>query len=231
MIDIVKKNRLKALFNLRTMFLFISFLVVANCSTFDDMKKGLDHLNGQHIRTAISYLGYPNSQRVVAERKIYTWHNEDSGSYTVPNTNYNTGYIDGVPFNYTTTTNSTHNYNYACTIDLIVDDNERIISWQYNGDAGGCRSYSNRLATINPSSLPSTSTRTVPSSESPSKSPNSTTERTPKLDFSEQVYCHDPSDNSIYVQWERCTSGGSKVSKKTYHDLKERGLQIKVVKF
>jgi hypothetical protein len=215
--------------------LCVALLALSSCATFDNIKKGLSKLRGQHIQNAINVLGYPDRERTVAGRKIYSWHNKETGSYVTPHTNYNTGsaynpYLGSTSFNYTTTTYSTENYNHTCTIELVVDSSERIISSQYKGNVGGCQRYANRLATIIPSTTPAPTQYTPPA---PMKQKSRRVEQPPAkpLVSSEHVFCHDPQDKTIYIEWKECTNGGASVSSDEYKALKDQGLGSKVVKF
>jgi hypothetical protein len=122
------------------------------CTTFQDIENGLSGLVGKDISHAINKLGYPAGERSVAGKKIYVWSTQNSGSYVMPQTNYNTGYVGGMPVSYTTTGYTTHSYNYACTIEIIVNKADTIETWQYSGNVGGCSHYASRLAMSGPQS-------------------------------------------------------------------------------
>lgn len=120
--------------------------LVAGCSTFQDIEAGLAELKGKHISTAINRLGYPSNEQRIAGNKVYTWSTQNSGSYTMPQTNYGTGYVGTTPYNYTYTTYNTQNYNHFCTIKVIANDSDVILGSEYEGNIGGCGNYASRLA-------------------------------------------------------------------------------------
>ena len=125
--------------NIQEWLIAVTFVFVAtSCATFDNIEAGLNSLVGRDITDAINVLGYPDGEREVVGKKVYTWHTSQFGSYSLPRTSYDTGYVGSVPFSYTATTYTTQIYHYQCNIDLIVEDGWQIISWQLAGNVGGC---------------------------------------------------------------------------------------------
>jgi hypothetical protein len=72
---------------------------------------------GQPASVLIGRLGFPTRQDNVAGRKVYVW---TAGQM-----------VEGT--------------SYACTIRAIVDDQDVINTWDYQGNEGGCRNYAAML--------------------------------------------------------------------------------------
>jgi hypothetical protein len=72
---------------------------------------------GQPSSVLIGKLGFPTRQDTVAGRKVYIW----------------------------TTSNLVDGTNYGCTIRAIVDDQDVIMTWDYQGNEGGCAHYASTL--------------------------------------------------------------------------------------
>jgi len=116
------------------------------CSTFEDISKGLDHLVGRDINKAISILGYPDDERVIAGKTIYFWRNSRSSTSTIPTYSTSTGYIGGSKFSASTTGQSAVTTSLNCEIKIITGKSNKILTWEYNGNLGACRKYSKRLS-------------------------------------------------------------------------------------
>ncbi|MEQ3745797.1 MAG: hypothetical protein ABNH53_06110 [Henriciella sp.] len=122
-----------------------SFLGLQACTTFSDLEAGLSDLTGQPQTVAFDRLGYPDNQMEVGEDKVYFWGYSNSFSLTTPTTQTTTGYVGGTPFSANTTGYQTNNYNYNCSIKLIVGPDEIVKRWEYQGNIGGCSQYVKRL--------------------------------------------------------------------------------------
>ena len=132
-----------------TISLFLSFIFLTGCSTFEDIDKGLSNLYGQHIDSLIAKIGYPNKQNEVAGRKLYVWDSSQTVSYSMPVTNYNSGSVNAYgtygsaygTYSGTSTSWVPQVANYFCTITVEVDSSETIVAAQYGGNIGGCERY------------------------------------------------------------------------------------------
>lgn len=103
-------------------FLIVFIGVLVGCSgNLKHINKGLTNLRGQHINSLINRIGYPDSQRMIAGRKLYTWGSSRLFA------------IDG------------NLVDLYCTITVEVNSNEKIVNWQYDGNNGGCRGFANGL--------------------------------------------------------------------------------------
>jgi hypothetical protein len=124
-------------------------LLLAGCITNQAFSERLNTLVGEPIDVAISKLGYPSSERQVAGRHLYVWSVDRNGTILVPQQSYANGYSTG-PFGTTTyqataTTMQAMPVNYVCEIDFEVDMADRIRSFQFSGNQGGCRPFYSRL--------------------------------------------------------------------------------------
>ncbi|MBS1167435.1 MAG: hypothetical protein H6R00_3460 [Proteobacteria bacterium] len=120
--------------------------VLAGCSTFADIEAGLADLRGKPIDAAVYQLGYPTNKITISGENVYTWSNQNSGSYTMPQNNIGYGYAGTIPFSYNYTTYQTQSYDYYCIITIVTDEKDVIIKAGYEGNIGGCTRYSRRLA-------------------------------------------------------------------------------------
>jgi hypothetical protein len=72
---------------------------------------------GQPVSLLIAKLGYPTEQQVIAGNKVYIW----------------------------TTSNFVEGTNYACRIRAILNSQDIIMSWDGNGNNGGCLEFASKL--------------------------------------------------------------------------------------
>lgn len=109
--------------------------LVAGCSTFDDIDEGIDVMRGKPIDNLITVLGFPDGEQTVAGRRFVTWSTSRnvSGITSVPN-------FTGGPMTFAPTSNT-----YQCTIKVEVDDQNRIMGHDLDGNIGGCEGYSKAI--------------------------------------------------------------------------------------
>lgn len=128
----------------RVSMIAVALLGLAGC-VFQNMDDGLKGLVGQDVHVAISALGYPVSQRPLLGDTIYVWSTSQTFTSMTPVTSTTTGYVGTTPVQATTTNYVPTTDTYACTIQMAVDSNNRIKSYQWQGNMGGCARYSNAL--------------------------------------------------------------------------------------
>lgn len=101
---------------------------------------------------AISYLGYPNNEQIIAGRKVYTWGygNTFTTMQTVrtPFSGSAYGAGGGMYYQGHTTSVVPQTYNFACTIRLIANQNGLIENWEWNGNEGGCDYYAGSMSRL-----------------------------------------------------------------------------------
>lgn len=124
--------------------LLACLLSLGGC-VFQNMTKGLDALKGQNIQVAVNELGYPDGQRTMLGHTIYVWGRSEDTVLPTFNTSTTNGMIGNTPVYGTTTTTNLIPVNYNCTIQIMVDSNNIIQSWQFTGNRGGCSAYANDL--------------------------------------------------------------------------------------
>lgn len=119
------------------------------CITNQAFSERLNSLVGEPIEEAISKLGYPTGERRVAGHHVYVWSVDRSETIFVPQQSYASGYSTGrygmTTYHATATTMQALPVNYACEIDLEVDMENRVKSFQFSGNQGGCRPFYYRL--------------------------------------------------------------------------------------
>ena len=92
------------------------------------MNKIMESWEGSQITEAINQWGYPNSQQEIAGKKLYVWDRTVSG----PSSSTSTGTITGNSVSILTNTLGGGSWN--CRRILEVNDNEKIIGWQWGGN-------------------------------------------------------------------------------------------------
>jgi len=126
----------------------LAIFILSGCMTFTKIENGLTALEGKHIDRAVSVLGYPSGTQTFGNKTIYLWSVSRNGTLVLPQTQSTTGYVGNTPIYGTTTTNQFVPVNYNCLIKIIVNSSERIISWEYQGNVGGCNQYASRLGKL-----------------------------------------------------------------------------------
>lgn len=128
--------------------LILSVLLLSACA-MQKMDDGLPHLVGKPTDYAFRILGYPNAETRIAGSKVFIWGNANSytsmETVTSPYSGTAYGYGGGVSYQGTTSYQVPRTYNYNCTIRLIADQKNIIQSWDWKGNEGGCRYYSDAM--------------------------------------------------------------------------------------
>ena len=120
-------------------------LVLAGCAGEIIQEKMLPMI-GRPASYVFAKLGLPDAEGEVAGRKFYLWGTQTAGSYTVPL--YNTGSVYS-PYGtstYSYTTYQQHSYNYFCKIRVFVDSKDRITTYDFDGNEGGCATFAKQLS-------------------------------------------------------------------------------------
>lgn len=121
------------------------------CATWGQFDKGLDNLVGSPISAAIDRIGYPNTEQTIAGTKVYRWGRSSQGAIYTPTTSTTYGTVSTARGfgTYSATTNGGYMtpVNYNCNLTLVVDENEIIRRYQYEGNLGGCQAYIKALKT------------------------------------------------------------------------------------
>lgn len=99
---------------------------LAGCAT-EQLNTGLQKVMGQPIDVLVSDWGYPTAQREIMGHTLYIWSN-DRGVMAVPM--YGGGMFAG---------------RLTCTVQVAVDKNNIITSYQWNGNQGGCAALARRI--------------------------------------------------------------------------------------
>tara|TARA_R110000787_G_scaffold60942_1_gene138244 strand:+ start:149 stop:601 length:453 start_codon:yes stop_codon:yes gene_type:complete len=140
--------------NLKKMLVSLAVVTLAvSCTTFEDIDGGLKQFRGQPIDSLINVLGFPDGERTVAGRKLIYWSSNRDVTTTTPVTNYNYGTASaygsgGYAYgNYsgTTTTYVPTTVNYNCTLKVQIDQRNRILGHDFEGNIGGCERYAAAL--------------------------------------------------------------------------------------
>lgn len=110
------------------------------------LNDGLPHLVGKKIDYAIGYLGYPQSEQTIAGKKVYTWGHSNTFTTMQTVSTPVSGNVHGLGgsayYSGYATSVVPQTYNYQCAIRLIANSDNIVERWEWNGNEGGCSSYS-----------------------------------------------------------------------------------------
>src|SRR3979490_2176961 len=95
---------------------FGQVLLIAECTT-QMIADRLPSYRGQPVSAIIDKLGIPSDERVIAGRKAYIWANSN--------------FVEGT--------------NYKCQIRAVIDDQNTIVSTDFEGNQGGCAGFAAKL--------------------------------------------------------------------------------------
>jgi hypothetical protein len=126
---------------------FISIFALAGCAQ-DYLATGLPRLEGQPVAQALDYLGPPSEKIKTGNDTIYTWINNQSGSFNVPQPTpspvvvQNGGHptvvfrqpMPSVP----------NTYDWHCRLDITARKGV-VVHTDYEGDSAGCHVFSEKL--------------------------------------------------------------------------------------
>ena len=119
-------------------------LLLAGCAG-EIIQKKMQPLIGFPVSHVFEKLGLPDAEDEVAGLKFYVWGTQASGSYPLPQ--YNTGTIHS-PYGtstYSYTTYLQHSYNEFCQIRVFVDSLDRVTTYDFKGNEGGCSVFADQL--------------------------------------------------------------------------------------
>lgn len=129
----------------------IAMLGLTGCATWGQLDEGLTALVGKPVTAAIEKIGYPNTEQTIAGRKLYRWGSSSQGVISMPTQTTTTGSVGtGLgyrPYTATTYGNAMVPVSYQCTLTLVVNAQDVIIDYGYDGNLGGCERYINALKT------------------------------------------------------------------------------------
>lgn len=106
----------------------------------------LSALIGQNLSVAVNRLGYPTGQREMLGDTIYVWETHQQVQVPAVSSSAVTGNVGSTPYYGLNTTIASAPGEFACTIQLAINSDKTIKSWQLEGNNGGCASYANALS-------------------------------------------------------------------------------------
>ncbi|MBB4065032.1 hypothetical protein [Gellertiella hungarica] len=115
--------------------------VLAGCVTGEDVTRGTATLIGRPVEEAFDRIGFPDEERQIAGRTVYTWRNREIGSYEVPTSEIVTTYVDGHPVESVLQGSRTEVYERQCQLDLVVGRGGIVERAQADGNLAGCSRY------------------------------------------------------------------------------------------
>jgi len=121
-----------------------ALLALSGCAQ-QQIDKGLSAHVGQPVSTLIAKLNYPDRQATVAGRRAFIWGYDRPSEASVFTADSPAGRI-GRPATLASNTLAMAPVDHACQIRVIVDESYRVLSWDSQGNEGGCAPYARRLA-------------------------------------------------------------------------------------
>ena len=122
-------------------------LALSACATHPQASSGLDGsldaLIGQPVETAVAQLGQPMATVPVGADLVYGWgHAFTSTEFT----NAAPGWVEAASSAGGVFPAPRSTVQDSCVIRMVVSSDGLIRSWDYQGNALGCRSYRDRVA-------------------------------------------------------------------------------------
>ena len=96
------------------------------------MDSAMESWMGSHLDEVILQWGYPDAEVTIADRHLYYW--DRRVSYLFPGTTTGTASVIGDTVYYQSVTNPPATVYGQCRKIFEVDQNNRIINWQYDGN-------------------------------------------------------------------------------------------------
>ena len=130
----------------------VAFVLLASgcfTSAKQMFQENMDCMAGLPASSLFDRLGIPESEGQVAGRKFYVWDTYNSGSISIPQQHTGTLYNPySQPFSstYTYTTYQQVQYSHFCKFRVFVDSQDRIITYDFEGNEGGCRRLASQLS-------------------------------------------------------------------------------------
>lgn len=142
-------SRLAELAKLR----YFALLMVASCSTFEDIDEGVSRLYGQPVDNLIAIIGFPDQERTIAGRRLLVWSTTEQVTVFRPVTTRSSGRAEVESFRGEVQANFERDETSfvpvletrECTIRVQVDPSERIVFHDLRGDLAGCEGYARRI--------------------------------------------------------------------------------------
>lgn len=130
------------------MSICLAALLLAGCAT-EKVAEGVHLLQGEKLKTAIAYLGYPDSKLEVEGNTIYEWsyNHTSTGVQAISKPYYGTVYGAGGSASYSgqSTSYVPQTHRHHCTIRLMTDKRSTIIGSAWRGNESGCSDYADAL--------------------------------------------------------------------------------------
>lgn len=132
---------------MKNFLVFCVLVLLSACaSSVEQLNLGLSQLQGQTVETAVQYLGYPDAEQDIMDKKVYVW--DTSGTYRVDVPKTSTITTPGGK-SATVTYNQTSYNSYACRIRLFTSQG-RVDAYDLQGDSAGCHAYAKQLEPLLP---------------------------------------------------------------------------------
>ena len=125
-------------------------LVAPGCmeTASEQIRANMTGMVGQPAHSLFDRLGIPEAEGRVAGRKFYVWDTYEAGSVSVPQRHTGTIYNPYSPIYSSTYSHTTYQqvpYTHFCKLRVFVDSHERIVTYDLEGNEGGCGTFASQL--------------------------------------------------------------------------------------
>ena len=127
----------------------LALCLLAGCAE-DRLAAELPALQGQPAAQVVHYLGTPTETIKTVDSTTYSWINRQTGSFYVPDNSSQPVVVSGSNGHPTIAFTQPHmppmqdTYDWHCRLDIIAKKGV-IIDTHYDGNAGGCQGFSDKL--------------------------------------------------------------------------------------
>ena len=120
-------------------------LFLAGCAA-GIIEEKMEPMIGQPASNAFEKLGLLDAEGEVAGRKFYVWETRTSGSFSMPKQSTGTLFGGPGPSTFTLLTHEEVYYNHHCKMRIFVDSQDRIATYDFDGNEGGCSTFAKKLS-------------------------------------------------------------------------------------
>jgi len=114
--------------------LFMLFLALATgCTTVSQLERGMDSFIDESADSVIEVLGFPHVDEQIAGKRALSWS-------VIPSRSFSQDYRGYYRY-YGVSLRGTGYRDYGCILRVILDKNDVVESWDYQGSISNCGKY------------------------------------------------------------------------------------------
>jgi len=120
-------------------------LTAAGCSTFSDLKVGLQGMMGRPVGDLTAQFGTPLAVARKDGGKVYTWRYQHAYDHLIPEPTFVHSTLAGITGFFPIPTYSTETKIHRCTVTAAVDAKGIIQSGHFDGNRSACAWFTERI--------------------------------------------------------------------------------------